>query len=146
MAVASLGALELEVLKYVTDHHPVTVRDVADHMAESHGHARTTVLTVMERLRKKGHLSRRRSAGSYRYSPVQSRTRLLAGLVRDFVATSLGGSLEPFTHYLSREANPTPAELSELRRVVDSLDDRPVDPPRVTHRRPGSRRREEPGP
>jgi predicted transcriptional regulator len=133
-----LGTLELEVLRYVTDHHPITVREVADHMALAHGHARTTVLTVMERLRRKGHLARRRTRGGYRYSPVQSRTGLLAALVRDFVSGALGGSLEPFMLYLSREANPTPDELAELRRVVDALDDRPSRPPEEAPRKKGT--------
>ena len=48
-----LGRLELDVLRYVADHHPISVREVAAHFAAASGQARTTVLTVMQRLRGK---------------------------------------------------------------------------------------------
>jgi predicted transcriptional regulator len=54
--VENIGRAELEVLRYVQDHHPASVRQVAEHFAESKGHVRTTILTVLERLRKKGYL------------------------------------------------------------------------------------------
>ena len=38
-----LGHLELDVLQYVSDHHPISVREVATHFAETSGQARTTV-------------------------------------------------------------------------------------------------------
>src|SRR5437870_3996227 len=52
------GQAQLEILRYIQDHHPVTVRQVADHVAEARGLTRTTALNVMERLREKGYLTR----------------------------------------------------------------------------------------
>ncbi len=43
----------MEVLNYIGDHESVSVRDVAQHFEKEKGLARTTILTVMERLRKK---------------------------------------------------------------------------------------------
>ncbi len=59
-----LGRLELDVLQYIADHHPISVREVAAHFAATSGQARTTLLTVMERLRAKGYLKRRKAAGA----------------------------------------------------------------------------------
>ena len=47
----ALGPLELDVLQYVSDRHPISVREVAEYFAETTGRARTTLLTTMERLR-----------------------------------------------------------------------------------------------
>ena len=47
---SSIGQEELAVLQYVQDNFPITVREVSDHFSEF-GKARTTILTVMERLR-----------------------------------------------------------------------------------------------
>ncbi|HMJ63730.1 MAG TPA: BlaI/MecI/CopY family transcriptional regulator [Candidatus Binatia bacterium] len=116
-----VGRGELEILHYVQDHHPVTVRDVADHFAESHGHVRTTILNVMERLRKKGFLTRRKVEGVFRYEPRMGKADLLQSLVRDFVEKTLGGSLSPFVAYLSREAKLSEEELKELRELVEEL-------------------------
>lgn len=113
-----IGRSEMEVLRYIADHHPITVREVADHFAETKGQARTTPLTVMERLRLKGFLTREQVDGVYRYSPSQPRAEFHASLIRDFVATALGGSLSPFMAYLSCEAELTETELESLRGIL----------------------------
>jgi predicted transcriptional regulator len=116
-----VGRAELEILHYVQDHHPVTVRDVADHFAKTHGHVRTTVLNVMERLRKKGFLSRKKSGGLFQYEPRVGKADLLRSLVSEFVDKTLGGSLSPFMAYLSRDAKLSESELNELKQVVSEL-------------------------
>ncbi len=62
----TLGDQELSLLRYVTDHAPITVREVAEQFGETHGLARTTILTMMERLRKKNFLTRRKDGGAFR--------------------------------------------------------------------------------
>src|SRR5438128_54326 len=102
METPHVGEQELEVLQFVTDHAPIAGREVAERFAEERGLARTTVLTVIERLRKKGFLSRRRREGVYHYSPRVSKVELLQGLVGEFVQRTLGGSVSPVVAYLSR--------------------------------------------
>jgi predicted transcriptional regulator len=109
---------EWEVLQYIIEHYPITVREVAERFAETHGHARTTVLTMMERLREKGYLTRHKVDGVNRYSPSEPKTDLLQGLVRDFVQKALGGSVSPFVAYLGKEAHLKPEELDELKQLV----------------------------
>jgi predicted transcriptional regulator len=120
-----IGAAELEVLHFIQEHHPVTVREVADHFATSKGQVRTTLLNVMERLRKKGFLTRKKTGGVFHYSPRVSKTELLNRLVRDFVDRTLGGSVAPFMAYLVRDANLTGDEVRELKRIVRELEEGP---------------------
>ncbi len=61
----NIGRAEMDILRYITDHHPVTVRQVADHVSETKGLVRTTVLNVMERLRQKGYLARKKADGVF---------------------------------------------------------------------------------
>ena len=114
-----IGPAQLEVLRYIQDHHPVTVRQVAEHLAETRGLTRTTALNVMERLREKGYLDREPVEGVFRYFPIQPKPQLLRGLVRDFVEQMLGGSLEPFVAYLAEEANLSDEELARLRQRLE---------------------------
>lgn len=113
---------ELEVLRYVTEHHPATVRDATAHFAAGSGWARTTVQTLMERLCHKGYLSRRIVKGVSHYSPAAPRSELQIGLVRNFVQRALGGSVAPFMTYLGQEADLTDQELEELKRLVQTLE------------------------
>lgn len=118
----SLGDQELALLRYVTDHSPVTVREAAAKFGEPHGLARTTILTMMERLRSKGYLTRGKDAGAFEYVPVVAKKELMQGLVHDFVEKSLGGSLSPFVAYLTEAQGLSERELSELRRLLDTKD------------------------
>ena len=61
---STIGQAELEILRYIQERHPVTVRQVADHVSETKGHVRTTVLNVMTRLVRKRYLVRRKQGAS----------------------------------------------------------------------------------
>ncbi|HEY1598805.1 MAG TPA: BlaI/MecI/CopY family transcriptional regulator [Pirellulales bacterium] len=119
-----LGHLELDVLQYVADHHPITVREVADHFAETSGRARTTLLTTMERLRTKGYLARRKVKGVHRYTPTASKAEFLCRLVADFVDESLGGSVSPFFAYLSQSSLLTAEEARKLEQLLKRIESR----------------------
>src|SRR5437868_699481 len=105
------SAAELQILRYVSEHPAVSVREVADAFAASHGLARTTVLTLMERLRRKEHLTRRKVRGVFEYSAKESGAKLMTGLVGRFVEKALGGSIRPFVNYLLDKPSVTKREL-----------------------------------
>lgn len=121
-AEPTIGRAELEILQFINDRHPITVRSVAEQFGEARGLARTTVLNVMERLRRKGFLTRRQAGGVYQYSPRVPKARFLRGLIREFVDRSLGGSLAPIVAYLTEEACLTEDELREIKRMIRDLD------------------------
>ena len=118
----SLGELELDTLRFVSEHAPMTVGEVAKSYGAPRGLARTTVLTVMERLRTKGYLLRRRESGIYRYSPRIDQRDLLSNLVGDFVQKSLGGSLSPFVSYFVDTGKLDPGQIEQLQQLVDLLE------------------------
>lgn len=122
MATVPIGDAELEVLRYIQDHHPITVRDVAGHFGRVKGHVRTTTLNVMRRLVAKRYLTRRKVDGVFRYSPRLSKPDLLRGLVREFVEGALGGSMSPFVAYLAEGAKLTEADRAELKKLIDALE------------------------
>ena len=122
MKLPLLGEQELEVLRFVSDNGPITVRDTAEKYGEPRKLARTTVLTMMERLRKKGFLTRRRTNGAFEYAPAVAKTQLMQNLVQDFVEKTLGGSLTPFVAYLADAKGLSEAEVAELRKLVQAME------------------------
>ena len=124
MQAPSLGDRELPVLRYVQAHAPAVVREVARHVAESRGLARTTVLTVVERLRKRRCLTRRRIGGRYRYSSVVQESDLLRSLARGFAARVRGASFLPAVAYLIEDADLSEGELHDLEGLVRNLQGR----------------------
>ena len=119
---APLGSTELEILRYLGDQAPLSVGEVADHFAETSGQARTTILTIMERLRKKGYLTRKQIKGVFRYSPKVGQHDLLRGLVETFVNTTLAGSVSPFVAYLSESGPVSEQDLEHLKQLVRDLE------------------------
>ncbi len=118
------GRVELEILEFISQRHPITVREVAEHIAGTTGQARTTVLTVMERLRRKGFLSRRKQDGVNHYSPRVGFAQLLERLVGDFVEGMLGGAVSPFVAYLHKSARLDDEEIRQLKAAVAELETR----------------------
>jgi predicted transcriptional regulator len=120
----AVGEQELVVLRYVAEHGPATVGEVAERLGEPQGLARSTILTVMERLRQKGHLTRGKVEGVYQYSSVVPASELLREVVGEFVQRTLAGSLSPFVTYLSEADDVSEEELKQLQDVVARLQSR----------------------
>lgn len=120
-----LGRGELEMLRVVERRQPVTAGDLAREVAQTTGQARTTVSTVLERLRRKGYLARKKSQGRYHYSTRLASRELLADLVGDFVEGTLGGSVSPFFAYLTDQAQLDEAQLRELKQLARQLKVKP---------------------
>lgn len=119
-----LGAAESEVLQYIADHHPISVRAVAEHFAELRGLAKTTILNVMDRLREKGFLTRELADGIFVYSPTRAQSAVLRAQVASFVESMLGGSLEPFAAYLAEKEDISDAELARLKQIIETLEEK----------------------
>jgi predicted transcriptional regulator len=116
-----LGDQELALLTFIAERGHATVGEVADEFGTARGLARSTVLTMMERLREKRRLTRRRVDGVFRYSSPRSRTEVMQEVVADFVTQTLGGSVSPIAAYLTQTSEVSDEELAELERVIASL-------------------------
>jgi predicted transcriptional regulator len=121
-AEPTIGEQELTLLRYIADRGTATVGEAVDEFGTSRGLARSTVLTMMERLRRKGYLSRRMTQGVYRYRALSSSADLLKDAVGRFVERHLEGSVSPFLAYLSDSSELSEQEKQELERIVARLD------------------------
>ncbi len=117
----SLGEQEMELLQYIDRHAPASVRDVAQHFEREKKLARTTVLTVMERLRQKGFLARVKIDGIFKYSPKFQADAVMSSKISDFVEKTLGGSISPLFAYFS-SSKLTKDEVEELKRLAAKLE------------------------
>jgi len=115
---------ELEFLLHLAQHGPLTATALWEELGSSHGLARTTVLTVLERLRRKGHVARRRHDGVYVYRALEGHVDTMRRSVGQFVDRALGGSISPFAAYLSERSDVSEEELDQLNRAVRALSER----------------------
>jgi predicted transcriptional regulator len=115
------GAQELQLLRHIARVGPSSVGQVMETFGADHGLARSTVLTMMERLRNKGYLGRKRSDGVYLYASATGDQELMRDTVGRFVQRALEGSLSPFAAYLAERSQVSEEELQELERAVERL-------------------------
>jgi len=87
--VPALGDLEAQVMRLIwVRAKPPTVRDIVGDLRRERPIAYTTVMTVMDNLRKKGWLRREPDGRAYRYEPLISGAEYSASLMRQALEAS----------------------------------------------------------
>ncbi len=124
MRHSTIGDRELALLKYLSRRAPCTVGEVAADYGTTHDLARTTVLTMMDRLRSKGYLRRRQADGVYRYRVTTAPDEAQRGAVAQFVENTLSGSVSPFVAWMAERGRVSDDELDELEALVKRLKSR----------------------
>ena len=115
------GDQELALLRFVSDAVHATVGQAAERFGQPRGLARSTVLTMMERLRKKGHLTRKLQDGLYHYAPRTAHGVAVREAIRNFVDRTLDGSIAPFVAYLGEREEVSDQDLAELKALLARL-------------------------
>jgi predicted transcriptional regulator len=114
---------ELEVLKVLWEAEEATVRDLLDRLHEQgRDWAYTTVQTLVVRLCRKGYVETRRQGKAHVFSPCVDQDALLRFELAGLAERVCDGKATPLMMTLVRDNAFTPAELAELRRLLDHLD------------------------
>ncbi|WP_151523932.1 BlaI/MecI/CopY family transcriptional regulator [Serinicoccus kebangsaanensis] len=120
----SLGDLERVVMEILWSEGPdLSVRDVIDQL-EQRQHkelAYTTVMTVLDRLAKKGIADRTRDGRAWRYSAAASREELAATALRSALDTVKADRTAAMLHFLD---DASPGELDDLRAALAEVERR----------------------
>jgi predicted transcriptional regulator len=112
----SLGDLERTVMDTLWAHGPaLTVRDVLDTMEGDKELAYTTIMTVLDRLSKKGLAERTRDGRAWRYTATSSREELAASALRTTLENHQADRRLAMMHFLD---DASPAELDDLRSAL----------------------------
>ncbi len=120
--------LELHCLRVLWDMKEGTVKDVRSAIAGSRQLAYTTVMTVLDRLVKKGGLERRKSGRSFTYVPLLSREALRKLAVQEVVDSFFGGSHDALAAYLKDGSAAEPVfPAAQVAVVAEPEDDDRLD-------------------
>jgi len=107
--------LELECLKALWTMGEGNVKDVRRALSSNRNLAYTTVMTVLDRLARKGGVARRKVGRSFVYAPVLRRENLRRLAIQDLVDRFFDGSEDALMDYL-RNGHFSPA-------VAENVDD-----------------------
>ena len=85
-----LGELETTLMELLWAEPGQTVTDVERRLLQSRAIAHTTVLTTLDRLHRKGYLTRAKRGKAFVYSPRLSRDEFERGMAEEVLGTLLG--------------------------------------------------------
>jgi predicted transcriptional regulator len=114
---------ELAVLKALWDRGPATIREITDKLypgGEISHYA--TVQKLLERLRARGHVSRRRKGNVNEFAARLARDDLIRHRLRDTADKLCEGSMTPLLTQLVHTRGLGAEELAELRALIDRLE------------------------
>lgn len=95
--------------------HPVAVREILEDLQRERILAYTTVMTVMDNLRRKGMLTREKAGRAFLYRPAQTREQHTAAFMGEILAGSPDRQVT-LLHFLEQ----IPAdEAARLREALD---------------------------
>lgn len=103
-AVLDLAPLELDCMNTLWPMGEGTVRQIRDQLAGRRPRAYTTIMTIMDRLARKGVVERRKLGRAYVYRPNLSAEEARAQALGQVVENFFGGSREALLDQLSAEA------------------------------------------
>jgi predicted transcriptional regulator len=118
-----ISETELDVLKVLWEHGPATVRQVnAVLRRRGRRYAYTTVLTLLQRLEAKGHVTSDKGGVAHVFSAAVSRDGLLRRRLDELANELCDGTATPLVQALVEGHRLTPDDIEHLRRLLDQLD------------------------
>jgi predicted transcriptional regulator len=111
--------LELLCLKALWSLREANVKDVQRALAESRQLAYTTVMTLLERLVRKGAVARRKAGRAFLYAPQVTRESMRQRALKEFLELHFDGSEEDLLGFMRQ---PPPAAAAPEPRPEPALD------------------------
>jgi len=122
---------EREVFRVLWEHGPGTVREVQRRLDKSGTTwQRSTVLTLLQRLEKKGHVTSDRSSSTFVFHATVTREDLVHQRMKGLAGELAGGRPASLLLAFAERTRFTKAELTELRDLIDGLLQKDASTPR----------------
>jgi BlaI family penicillinase repressor len=108
---AHLTPGEFELIEILWPLGEASVKQVWEKVNPARGLAYTTVMTVLEKMHRKGILSQRRAGKAYLYSPNINRVEALQGVFQHMSESYFGGSMTDLVNFVkAQELSPATEE------------------------------------
>ena len=113
---------ELDVLNFIWEKGPSTVRDVHDALTKLKDIRYTTTLKTLQVMTGKGLVERDESQKAHVYAAVVGREETQRSLVGDLVEKAFAGSAAGLMAGALSAKKASPEELAEMRRLLDEAE------------------------
>ena len=113
---------ELAILRVLWQRGPSSVRQVLEYLPEGTGY--TTVLKMLQIMTDKRLVERQENERKHIYTAALAEHETQRQLVSDLLEKAFGGSAQKLVQSALAAQKPSPKELAEIRRLLDSLEEK----------------------
>ena len=114
---------EREVLKVLWDHGPLLVRNVLERLADQgKAWSRTTVITLLQRLEKKGYVKSDKSQFAFVFRAAVSREDVVHERLTNLAGELCDGEALPLVLAFAQRHRFSPEELARFRKMIEGLE------------------------
>jgi len=117
--VPGISDAEWEVMKFVWARAPVTTNDVVEALTRTTDWKAKTVMTLLNRLVKKGVLAYTKKGRVYEYTPLVAREECTHVENQSFLERVYGGHLKPMLASFLKEGRLSQDDIDDLRRILN---------------------------
>ncbi len=118
-ALPRISEAEWVVMKAIWDRGPLTTNQVVEALERKTDWKPKTIHTLLGRLARKGALAFEKKGREYLFRPRVSAEAYEQAATRSFLGRFFGGELAPFLARFVEKEKLTPAEVAELKRILD---------------------------
>ena len=119
----AMSEAELQVLKALWDRGPGTVREVQDLLGgQGQEWTRSTVITLLQRLEKKGYVSSDRSRFAFVFRSAVSREEVMHQRMAELAEELAEGNALPLVLAFAERHRFTEAEIERFRRMIGEME------------------------
>jgi BlaI family penicillinase repressor len=119
----AMSDAEREVLKVLWDHGPLAVRSVLARLTDQGQQwTRSTVITLLQRLEKKGYVGSDKSQFAFVFRPLVSREDVMSARMNDLAGELCDGDALPLVLAFAERHRFSPEELARFRQMIDELE------------------------
>ncbi len=113
-----LGNLEADVMQALWQQPSQTVLEVEERLRRKREIAHTTVLTTLDRMHRKGYLTREKQGKAFVYSPRYSRQGFERAMAQEVLGALLGGIGEPVLSTFVELVGEDDSNLDRLEALI----------------------------
>lgn len=114
-----LSDAQFEIMQLIWTRSEATVSDIWEDLKKNRKIARNTVLTVMDRLEKRGWLTKKRIGNSYLYKPLVEQKKTLRQVVGRMVETAFSGAADQMVIALLDGRGLSDEEAKRIQKLID---------------------------
>ena len=115
-----VSSRELQILDELWKEAPRTIREICDSIyGDTSASYYATVQSLLDRLEKKGWVSRDRSTFKHTFSPNEQRSDFVGRQIQGVADSVCGGSIAALLGHLSQSDSLSNHERDELRKLIE---------------------------